>query len=75
MTCKIGITTNTFFKKRNWESLHPEMDAWEILGQASCEEDAKKIMRNHADLHGCEEVMPSAEPEGESWFIYHFELT
>lgn len=74
MTCKIGITTNTFFKKRNWASLHPEMDRWEILGKATTEEDARKLMKDHASSHGCQEVMPSAEPDGEDWFVYHFEL-
>lgn len=75
MACKIGITTNTFYKKRNWESLHPEMENWEIIAQTESEDEATELMKNHRQSHGCEEVMPSAEPEGEHWFVYHFELS
>ncbi|MBT3784984.1 hypothetical protein HOF92_08400 [bacterium] len=72
MSCVVGITSDPWSKRRNWESLHPEMENWEIIGEASSIEEAEKLKTAHAKEHGCDEAMPSAEPDSEQWFVFHF---
>ena len=72
MACRVGMTTNPGERKRYWESQHPRLYGWEILGRYKTKTDAQKYENFHARQFGCVSSPGGDGPEWADWVVYKF---
>ena len=72
MACRVGITTNPGERRRHWESEHPTLRNWEILGRYKTKSDAQEAETKFAAHYGCHSSPGGADASGD-WVVYKFD--
>ena len=74
MACRIGITTNLQARKAHWQSVHPTLNSWQILGGPTSKSDAQAIETKLAKQYNCEAYPGGDDPDDGSnqWYVYGF---
>lgn len=74
MACRIGITTDLKVRKAYWNSQHPTLKDWQILGGPTTKADAQEIETQLAKQHSCTAHPGGDDPDIASakWYVYGF---
>lgn len=76
MTCRIGIATDLKSHRQYWESQHPDMEQWQILGHYYCQEDAQaeedRLVKQFGYLASPSPIVAEPENPYGAWYVYSF---
>ena len=73
MACRVGITTNPEERKRYWQTQHPRLSKWQILGTYSTKAAAQEQENKEASKRGCTSSPGGSGPSLATWYVYYFE--
>jgi hypothetical protein len=71
MACRVGITTDPAARKAYWESQHPNLSGWTILGWYPTKQQAQNREDSYARAHGCVAHAGGPDVAG-PWAVYTF---
>ena len=71
MACRVGITTDPTQRKKDWQSKHPDLYNWEILGTHASKDAAQAHENRAARANGCASSPGGADAPG-VWSVYRF---
>lgn len=72
MGCRIGMTTDVEERKTYWQSQHPNLYNWQILGTYSSKTEAQRAETSFANQHGCVSHPGGDGSEYDTWYVYKF---
>lgn len=72
MSCRVGITTNPYRRKQEWENKCSCFKNWEILASGLSRKQAQEMEDKYSDM--CDTHPGGREPENYSnnWSVYKF---
>ena len=73
MACRIGITTDPDERRRYWQTQHPFLRNWQIIGMHFTKTAAQRQENTEAARRGCVSAPGGAGPEAATWHVYYFE--
>jgi hypothetical protein len=73
MTCHVGITTEPQERRQYWQTQHPFLRNWRIVGRYSTKTDARVRENAEAIRHGCQAHLGGDGDEYATWYVYYFE--
>lgn len=73
MACRIGITTRPNGRRKDWETVYPDLTNWQILETHSTKSDAQAAENRLAKQLGCVAHPGGDGSEDDTWYVYYFE--
>ena len=72
---RVGVTTNPFARKAEWEGIYKNVRNWWVSRPYSSREKAQDAEKRIADIYGFEFSPESKEPvySTSKWYVYRFE--